>query len=56
MFDDLTITITAAEPPALGANVTLLYAGTTEVGTFSLTALATQVAVLTTALHQGHTP
>ena len=54
MFDDLTITITATEPPASGANVTLLYAGTTEVGTFSLTALATQVAVLTTALHQGH--
>ncbi len=54
MFDDLTITIAATEPPALGANVTLLYAGTTEVGTFSLTAVATQVATLTATLHQGH--
>ena len=43
VFDDLTITITATEPPAQGANVTVSYANATTTGAFSLAAVAAQV-------------
>ncbi|MEZ4862149.1 MAG: CHAT domain-containing protein [Caldilineaceae bacterium] len=50
MIDDLTIHITATEPPADGANVTLSYGGATAEGRFSLTAVADPVARLQQAL------
>ena len=53
VFDDLTITITATEPPAQGANVTVSYANATTTGAFSLAAVAAQVDALKLALQQS---
>ena len=53
VFDDLTITITATEPPAQGANVTVSYANATTTGAFSLAAVAAQVDALKLALQRS---
>ena len=55
MFDDLEITLTAAEPTA-GMNVTIRYNNETQLGAFRLSAVENAIAGLNVALDLGQPP
>jgi hypothetical protein len=50
MFEDFDISITSAEPPVAGANVTVRFGNVNETGSFSLSAVAEAVSRLNAAL------